>query len=163
MVTLPGDFNFPNAQQNMPGANSVFNMVQAMSGMGGNNMLGGGLSNSIGQLMNPGGAAPIGGGVPPGGTVLPPMPKIPKAPVVEPRGPKPPIVDPAQTKPTGQFTMDEHGFLVAPAGMRTPAVGGMRIKPMVPAATFNKMTPSEQQQAIAGAADKLNMQRSSHR
>lgn len=95
MVTLPGDFNFPTAQQQMPGANSVFNLVQAMSGMGGNNMLGGGLSNSIGQLMHPGGAPLIGGGVPTGGTVLPPMPKIPTAPPVQPRGPKPPVVDPA--------------------------------------------------------------------
>lgn len=91
MVTLPQNFNFPGAQQGIP--QGIFSLIQNM-GMGGmGSQLGGGLGQSIGQLMNPG----IGGintGAPP---VLPKMPVVPRAPVVEPRGPRAPIVDPART------------------------------------------------------------------
>lgn len=160
MVTLPPSFNFPGAQQGIP--QGIFQLVQSMSGMGGGmpNQLGGGLSQSIGQLMNPG----VGGGINSGTLpTLPGMPAVPKAPIIEPRGPKPPIVDPTETPKAGPFTMDEHGFLIAPKGQRSPTVGGMRVKPMVPTAQFNKMTAAEQQQAISGATGTLNQQRINHR
>lgn len=157
-VTLPPNFNFPGAQQGVP--QGVFNLIQSMSGMGGGgNALGGGLSQSIGQLMNPTVMAPINSGPLP---TMPAMPVVPKAPVI-PKRPTTPDVPPVPAVTPGQFTMDEHGFLVAPKGGRSPSVGGMRIKPMVPAAAFNKMGASDQQRAIATATERLNMQRINHR
>jgi hypothetical protein len=70
-VTLPPEFNFPGVQQGIP--QGVFQIVQGMAQQPGG-IGGGGLSQSIAQLMQP--TAPITGPQP-GATTLPPMPKIP--------------------------------------------------------------------------------------
>lgn len=91
MAVLPPQFNFPGAQQGIP--QGIFSLIQNMSGLGGSGMPAqtpfnsASFSNTLGQLMQP--RAPITPTTGPGqGFVLPPMPSVTAAPVVESRNPK---------------------------------------------------------------------------
>lgn len=102
MVQLPPNFNFPGAQSGIP--QGIFELIQSMQGMGG---MGGGLGQSIGQLMNPSLGHSTGSPLP----TLPNMPTLPNAPAIDPRGPKPPVVPEVPVK-----AKQVPGFVVGPNG-----------------------------------------------
>lgn len=144
-VTLPPNFNFPGVQQGIP--QGVFQLVQSMSGMsGGANTLGGGLNNSIAQLMQPT-APPINSGPLPN---MPAMPAIAKPPVIPGAAAKPAVAKPAEAK-TGEFTLSPNGNLIRPGAAQSNA--GVRVTEVSPEA-FAKMSPAVQQQFISRANDK---------
>lgn len=156
MVQLPPNFNFPGAQSGIP--QGVFQLIQSMQGMGG---MSGGLGQSIGQLMNPGmipGGAPL--------PTLPNMPVLPNSPAVDPRGPKPPIVpDPTAIVP-GKFKIGNNGGFLegVKSGETIPGgTGGRRLRISMAPELFNKMSATDQQQAITAAHNSAQSHRNNAR
>lgn len=139
MPILPPEFNFPGAQQGVP--QSIFSLIQAMSGFGPQGMggmqgspLGANFAQTLGQLMQPT-ARPVTGSPTQTLPILPPMPTVQKAPVVAPRPQTAPVTAKAAvTKP-----LDPNRLVASPDGTLKRASAMRTIKG----------TPAEQQAQLA--------------